>query len=192
MITKADLIIGVTPESSEIALGDTLPSFNLAFESFKLADTSADLDTLPTIGFEASSNSPVGAYPVTLAGGLDNNYNYIFTNGTLNIVEEEVTNFIPVTVERAMTIQPPKVVDDQRLLTNSFGFNPTGIQAEPLFVEVFEVEVIGGDAIDDDATGGEDAEISGRDREEGISASSRKKLRLKIVKDIAEQFEIGG
>ncbi len=62
------------------------PEFELSIIGFKLEETMADLEQLPTIQCNATTNSPAGTYPIVLlADGYATNYEYILVNGTLTI-----------------------------------------------------------------------------------------------------------
>lgn len=66
------------------------PKFELKIEGFKLEDTVADLEKLPTILCEADINSPAGTYPIVLLeDGYATNYRYVLVNGILTVVDTE-------------------------------------------------------------------------------------------------------
>ena len=61
------------------------PIFTYAYSGFLFEDTPTDIDTPPTASTTASDASPADNYPITLAGGLDNNYDFKYVEGTLTI-----------------------------------------------------------------------------------------------------------
>ena len=68
------------------------PEFELSFSGFKLEDTKADLEQLPTIQCDAAINSPAGKYPIILLDdGHATNYEYTLVNGTLTIEKLQFT-----------------------------------------------------------------------------------------------------
>ena len=88
-ITKTDLL--VTADNKTREYGDANPVLTYTYGSFKNAETSAVLDTAPSISTAAIATTNVGTPAITLSGGLDNNYNYVFTNGTLTITKATLT-----------------------------------------------------------------------------------------------------
>ena len=71
------------------------PTFELSFDGFKLEDTQADLEKLPTIQCLADANSPAGSYPIVLLDdGYDTTYAYTLVNGVLTV--EKLTYTITV------------------------------------------------------------------------------------------------
>ena len=180
-ITKANLNISVDPASADKNEGDASPTFNLSFGPFKLTDSQSDLDSLPSITTTALTNSPVGSYPVTLVGGLDNNYNYVFTDGVLNILNSE-NSIIPDAVQRELAIQPQRTQEQQRLSEITLR-NPQSSQSGLSFV------IVDLDEDNNDAS-------NNKDTPEGSTSSSRtgnsNDLRIKIDKKLADQFWITG
>ena len=84
-IGKAPLT--ATAEDQTINEGEDLPTLTITYTGFKLMDDVTDLDTQPTIRTTATAQSLAGAYPITLNGGSDNNYDFSLTDGTLMIRE---------------------------------------------------------------------------------------------------------
>ncbi|MCU0793199.1 MAG: hypothetical protein MUE42_10215, partial [Opitutaceae bacterium] len=76
-VAKATLL--VTLEDDPIRLvGSDNPPLAPAYSGFVGEDTAADLDRRPVVTFAAKKSSPPGTYPITLTGGLDNNYTLAF------------------------------------------------------------------------------------------------------------------
>jgi gliding motility-associated-like protein len=50
-------------------------------------ETQPVLDNLPVIQTAATPDSPSSIYPITISGGSDNNYNYIYVAGTLAVTK---------------------------------------------------------------------------------------------------------
>ncbi len=84
-ITKAT--VGVTADDKSREYGDLNPSFTITYEAgdFKNGETSTEIDTDPTASTTATVTSDVGDYGITVSGGLDTNYDFSFTSGTLTI-----------------------------------------------------------------------------------------------------------
>ncbi len=170
IVTQADLNISVDPASETINQGEPLPSYGLSFGPFKLADTFADLDVLPTL--TTPDNSIVGSFPVTLSGGSDINYNFIFTNGTLDILALVATNndvTIPSTVEQDLS---------NRILGNGLNnqkFNIPVLEASSLPDSQIDIEIEG---VDDEGP------------ELNAIEDRKRKIKLKIDKDLANQLNL--
>jgi filamentous hemagglutinin family protein len=88
-VTKADLLVEADDQAR--SYGDINPSFTLTYTGFKNGDDETDLDTAPTATTSATALSNVGSYLITASGGLDNNYNLIYSNGSLNINKATLT-----------------------------------------------------------------------------------------------------
>jgi gliding motility-associated-like protein len=63
------------------------PPLTFTISGFVKSDDQSVLDVLPQIQTTAGQNSDAGDYPVTLQGGDDNNYSYIFVPGTLTVTK---------------------------------------------------------------------------------------------------------
>ena len=63
------------------------PVLTYTSSGFVLGETQSVLDVLPVIQTSAVQSSPVASYPITLSGGSDNNYNYIYVPGTLTVTK---------------------------------------------------------------------------------------------------------
>lgn len=77
-IDKAALTTTVADASREY--GQANPSFTISYSGFKLTDTVAVLDTAPTASTTATTSSAAGSYDITIAGGSDNNYSFMYNN----------------------------------------------------------------------------------------------------------------
>ncbi|MCB8999837.1 MAG: gliding motility-associated C-terminal domain-containing protein [Bacteroidales bacterium] len=82
-INKADLSISADNLSRDYLAEN--PVLTLSILGLLGTDTEGDLDTLPDISTTAVQNSDAGDYVISLAGGNDNCYNYIFSDGVLTI-----------------------------------------------------------------------------------------------------------
>lgn len=84
VVTKAPLTITALNATRKRTQAN--PKFELSFDGFKLEDTQADLEKLPTIQCLADANSPAGTYPIVLLDdGFDTNYTYTLVNGVLTV-----------------------------------------------------------------------------------------------------------
>ncbi len=77
--------VNVTADDQSRAYGANDPTFSLTYSGFKGTDNELALDTQPTGTTTAASTSAVGTYSIVPSGGVDNNYAFTYTNGTLTI-----------------------------------------------------------------------------------------------------------
>ncbi|MBX2963586.1 MAG: gliding motility-associated C-terminal domain-containing protein [Cyclobacteriaceae bacterium] len=89
VVTKA--MLTATANNQSRVYGATNPAFTISYSGFVNGDTPAVLDAAPTAGSTATTASPVGTYPITVAGGADNNYNFTYVNGTLTVNKATLT-----------------------------------------------------------------------------------------------------
>ena len=82
-VTKANL--SITADNRTREYGDANPVLTYTFGTFKNSQTLSVLGILPTISTLANATTNAGTQVITLSGGSDTNYNYVFTNGTLTI-----------------------------------------------------------------------------------------------------------
>lgn len=83
VVTEA-LPITLTAKSYTIQYGDAIPTFEFETEGEPLKGT-------PAITCEATSQSPVGTYPIVISKGTVGNYNATYVNGTLTIEKAPLT-----------------------------------------------------------------------------------------------------
>jgi hypothetical protein len=84
-ITKALLTVIANDQSRPY--GQANPVFTITYVGFVNGEGTNDLDSLPTAGTTATSASPFGDYPITLAGGVDGDYAFSFVDGTLSVTD---------------------------------------------------------------------------------------------------------
>jgi MBG domain (YGX type)/Bacterial Ig-like domain (group 3) len=82
-ITPAPLTI--TADSKSKSLGSANPTLTFTPSGFVNGDTSASLTTQPTVSTTATTNSPIGSYPITASSAVDSNYTISYVAGTLTI-----------------------------------------------------------------------------------------------------------
>jgi hypothetical protein len=87
-IDKATLV--VTADNKAKVYGDVNPAFTLSYNGFKNSETAVVIDTPPTATTLATTSSNVGVYPITIAVGIDNNYSFNYSSGTLTISQAVV------------------------------------------------------------------------------------------------------
>ncbi|GHV68459.1 hypothetical protein FACS1894199_15720 [Bacteroidia bacterium] len=82
-INKAPLT--VTPIDTFKMYNTENPPIRLTYSGFKLADTPASLTPAPTATSTAGKSSAPGNYPITVAGGVSNNYVFTYDTATLRV-----------------------------------------------------------------------------------------------------------
>lgn len=88
-ITKSPLTISAGYYTRN--LGEDNPAFVPTYSGFKNDETNEVLTTQPTVSCEATKESPVGEYEVTVSGAEATNYNISYVNGKLTVVEPYLT-----------------------------------------------------------------------------------------------------
>ncbi|MEQ9306433.1 MAG: MBG domain-containing protein, partial [Marinoscillum sp.] len=83
VVNKADLEVGVLEVM--ILQGDAIPDFTITYDGFKYNDDPSVLDEIPTATVDLDHTDIPGTYAIILAGGMDNNYQFVFENGVLTI-----------------------------------------------------------------------------------------------------------
>ena len=84
-ITKAPLKASVGNYERE--QGKENPLFIINYEGWKLQDDERVLTKKPTVKTEATTDSPVGEYPIVVSGGEAQNYTLEYVNGVLTVTE---------------------------------------------------------------------------------------------------------
>jgi len=85
IINKAPLT--VTADDKSKTYGEDNPDLSVTYTGFVGADDQTSLDLNPIVTTGALQNSDVGDYPVTVSGGSDDNYSFIYFDGTLSIIK---------------------------------------------------------------------------------------------------------
>jgi hypothetical protein len=88
-VTKA--ILTAKADDKTRVFGQPNPSFTIFYTGFKNNESNTVLDTAPTTAADATATSDVGVYPITVAGGSDNNYNLSYVSGKLTITKASQT-----------------------------------------------------------------------------------------------------
>lgn len=91
-VTKATLTATAANQTRTYGGSNAL---QYSYSGFVCSDNGSMVDSQPVISTTGSSCSPPGAYPITLAGGMDNNYSIALVNGTLQINKAPLTVSAP-------------------------------------------------------------------------------------------------
>ncbi|MCA6078762.1 putative Ig domain-containing protein [Fulvivirga sedimenti] len=82
-INQKNLQVGVQNESRPYNTAN--PAFTLNYLGFEGNDGPGDLDTPPMATTSATQLSDAGDYPITIGGGVDQNYSFSYTPGVLTV-----------------------------------------------------------------------------------------------------------
>jgi len=88
-INKVDLTFSADNKTKGYL--ESNPTLTFTISGFVGGESQSVLDELPAIQTTALQNSPVGSYPITVSGGIDNSYNYLYVPGTLTIIKADQT-----------------------------------------------------------------------------------------------------
>jgi gliding motility-associated-like protein len=86
-VGKANLTFKASNKSKPYLSANPVLTFTIS--GFVNGDTQVEVQ--PSIKTTAAVDSPAGDYPITLSGGSDHNYNFIFITGTLTITKLQQT-----------------------------------------------------------------------------------------------------
>ncbi len=78
----------VTAVDCERYLNAENPTFELSYEGFKNNETDTVFIVKPIATTTATIDSPAGTYPITVSGGETNNYELLYQEGTLTVLNE--------------------------------------------------------------------------------------------------------
>ena len=99
----------VTANSLSQTYGAAVPALTYTITGFVNGDSSASLTTPPSLFTPATSSSPIGSYPIVVAGASSPDYAITFVDGTLTVTPEPVsvqsTSIQKVRVSKKKTTQ---------------------------------------------------------------------------------------
>jgi|WetSurMetagenome_2_1015567.scaffolds.fasta_scaffold01452_7 gliding motility-associated-like protein len=82
-VTKA--LLSVTADNKAKNYLTANPELTFTFSGFVYGENESVLDELPVVSTEVDQNSPAGQYDITVSGGSDNCYEYVYISGNLTI-----------------------------------------------------------------------------------------------------------
>ena len=88
-VSKANLTFTARSETREYLSANPVLAYTVS--GFVYGETEAVLDALPSVSTNALITSPVGTYVISVSGGSDNNYNYLYVPGILNVTKKSQT-----------------------------------------------------------------------------------------------------
>ncbi len=84
-LTVSQATLTVTASSHTVTYGDAAPTITPSYSGFVGLDDAGDLDTAPTCSTTYVQFDPVGNYPTSCAGGVDNNYAFSYVAGLVTV-----------------------------------------------------------------------------------------------------------
>jgi len=84
-IIKATLT--ATADNKSRGYGGANPFLTITYTGFKNSETANVIDTAPIANTPATTTSQAGSYAITVSGGLDNNYAFIYIDGSLTVLK---------------------------------------------------------------------------------------------------------
>ncbi|MDW3192959.1 MAG: MBG domain-containing protein [Cytophagales bacterium] len=88
-VNKKDLV--VTADDQSKTYGAANPALTVSYSGFVNADDAGFLNTVPVASTTATAASVVGDYAITAAGGVDDNYSFTYSDGTLTVNKATLT-----------------------------------------------------------------------------------------------------
>ena len=96
-LTVNKAMLTITANDCTKQQGEANPALTVSYSGFKYNDTAASLTKQPTVTTTATTNSPVGTYPITPSGAASSNYEFTYVSGTLTVTAADTPPGITVT-----------------------------------------------------------------------------------------------
>lgn len=90
-------LLAIVADDKSKYYGSVNPPLTITYIGFVNFESAVDLITQPTISTTATTNSPVGQYPITVTGAISVNYSISFVQGTLKVLPTQASFIIPNT-----------------------------------------------------------------------------------------------
>jgi hypothetical protein len=123
-VNKAPLTI--TAENKVMAEGASQVRYTVTYQGLVNGDTWAVFNPSPVISSTATSQSPIGTYPITVSGAGSSNYTISYVNGTLTIVpaaDGRDNSLLAWTSSRSTMELRIYVAESQKATINLFSFS---------------------------------------------------------------------
>ena len=85
MLTVSKKALTVTVANQSKTYGQSNPALTFSYSGFISGQSAANLTTAPTASTTAITGSSVGSYPITVSGGVSDNYSFNYVAGNLTI-----------------------------------------------------------------------------------------------------------
>jgi|WetSurSiteA1Bulk_404760.scaffolds.fasta_scaffold01023_4 hypothetical protein len=90
-LTVSKTTLNVSAEDTSKTYGDANPVFKINFDGFVSGDDTADLIRVPVASSVADAATGAGTATITVSGGVSDNYDFSYLNGTLTINKAPLT-----------------------------------------------------------------------------------------------------
>lgn len=90
-LTVQKAVLQATADDHQRPYDSDNPQFTTSYSGFVNGQNSSVIDLAPALTTTATRLSPVGSYPIDISGGLDNNYDFVYNNGSLTIQKANQT-----------------------------------------------------------------------------------------------------
>jgi gliding motility-associated-like protein len=90
-LTISKAIVTITADNKSRSYGSSNPPLTFSYSGFINGDDASDLSTAPTISTTATLVSAVGTFPITVSGGVDDNYQFNYIAASLSVVKASLT-----------------------------------------------------------------------------------------------------
>ena len=87
-LTVNKAMLTITANDCTKQEGDANPELTVSYSGFVYEDNAASLTTPPAVSTTATTDSPVGTYPITVSGAASDNYEFTYVSGTLTVMEK--------------------------------------------------------------------------------------------------------
>ena len=84
-VTVAKAPLTITADDKTKYEGDENPELTVSYEGFVNGEDATVLTTQPTVTTTATTDSPVGTYPITASGAESSNYEFTYVDGILTV-----------------------------------------------------------------------------------------------------------
>ncbi|MCO5050837.1 MAG: YDG domain-containing protein [Verrucomicrobiae bacterium] len=85
LLTVRKAPLTVKADDQVRGFGEANPALTISYSGFVNGEDVGVLDSLPIATTAATTSSPAGSYPITVSGGSDNNYSFVFLSGVLTV-----------------------------------------------------------------------------------------------------------
>ena len=152
-LTIGKAVVTATADAKSKTYGDVNPALTFAYSGFRGTDDESVLTTLPTASTTATQYSNVGSVPITVAGGVDDNYDFTYTDAALTIGKAVLTATADTKSKTYGDVNPAltfaysgfRGTDDENVLTTPPTVSTTATQ----YSNVGSVPIIVAGGVDD-------------------------------------------
>lgn len=119
-LTVDKATLEVVAQDTSKYVGNANPAFRITYTGWKYTDDIDALETLPTATCIADESSIIGEYDIRLSGGMDEEYAFSYTTGTLTVLEE--SSSVNIISEHPIDVYP-NPVSNKLYISSNASFN---------------------------------------------------------------------